>query len=457
MARTTDNNQGKELSKIFKTDDISLIHSDLIHIANQKIGDMINKNENLLVFPLSIDSYNDDLSSAAIFNLSNDKLFTHNIMGFVGCNNSELTISSRFYKGGNDYFLHYMLQKVFSINIFDLKHSSASENLWDFLLYLFPTLLKKALAQGLYKEYQKREYNNTNVRGTIDMNRHIKTNIPFNGKIAYRTREHSYENDITHLIRHTIEHIRVHKFGANILNNDPDTQKAVSQIIHATPSYDRNQRGSIIYKNYRPNNHPYFTEYRLLQKICLQILRYEGLTFGKEKDKVYGLLFDGAWLWEEYLNTILKSENFIHPRNKGKAEEKKPIYLFQDQQYKRFPDFYCRKNEIVLDAKYKHLEYANELSREDIHQIISYMYVLKSKHGGFIFPIEKTDTDKWDDSKLIGTLNGFGGNINLFGLSIASDASSFVDFCSSMKKVETVLLQNVSAIVKMHIAVSAVY
>lgn len=453
MYRTTDNNQGIEISKIFKPEDVSAIHADLSKIANQKIGDLIKSNENLLIFPSAIDEYNDDLSSGTIINLSGDKIFTHNIMGFVGCNDSELTIFSRFYSGENDYFLHYMLQKVFSINMFDLKHSAAKESLWDFLLYLFPSLLKKALSQGLFKEYQRRQHNNANVRGAIDMNRHIRTNIPFAGKIAYCTREHSYDNGMTHLIRHTIEHIRKHKFGANILNNDSDTQKAVLQIIHATPSYDRNQRVKIIHKNVNPSNHPYFTEYRVLQKICLQILRYEGLTFGKEKNKVYGLLFDGAWLWEEYLNTILKVQNFIHPRNKGKAGEKKPIYLFKDHLYKRFPDFYCRNKEIVLDAKYKHLEYTGEISREDIHQIISYMYVLKSKSGGFIFPVQKTNDDVWADSKLVGTLNGYGGNINLFGLPVVSDVKNFSEFCSAMKVVENDLLKNIGAIVNIALPV----
>ena len=60
--------------------------------------------------------------------------------------------------------------------------------------------------------------------------------------------------------------------------------------------------------------HPYYTEYTMLQKICLKILRHENIIFGNKKDKIYGLVFDGAWLWEEYLNTILH-EIFIHPEN----------------------------------------------------------------------------------------------------------------------------------------------
>ena len=37
-----------------------------------------------------------------------------------------------------------------------------------------------------------------------------KKNIPFMGKIAYTTREHSYNNNLTQLVRHTIEYIKTH-------------------------------------------------------------------------------------------------------------------------------------------------------------------------------------------------------------------------------------------------------
>lgn len=448
MYKTTDNNQGKKLSEIFKTEETSGIHDDLSKIANKKIGELISRNENLLVFPSVINEYNDDLDSNHILNLLDETIYTNNVLGFVGCNNTELTISSRFHGNGNDYFLHYMLQKVFSINMFDLKHSSEKENIWDFLIYLFPFLLKKALTQGLFKEYQKREYNNANVRGAIDVGRHIRKNLPFCGKITYQTREHSYDNNITQLIRHTIEHIRQHKFGGNILICNTDTQNAVLQIVNATRSYNRNHRIAIINRNIKPQNHPFFTEYKILQKICLQILRYDGLTYGKEKDKVYGLLFDGAWLWEEYLNIILQKEHFIHPRNKGKALQKKPIHLFIGNSYKRFPDFYCNIKEMVLDAKYKHLEHAGEIGRDDIHQIITYMYVLQSKSGGFIFPIKKSKEYDWSKPKSLGTLNGYRGNINLFGMPINQDIRVYSEFCDYMRSKEDDLLSNIIEIIK---------
>lgn len=441
--RTNDNNTRYEKGKQenLRGENLSLITgfseaedlNNLYKIANKTVKQLIDNEDFILIFPHSLNKYNDDIDKSKIFSLkenANEKILTtYNLMGFVGRNETQLTISSRFYPNGNDFFLHYMLHKVFAINIFSFDQTKDKPNIWDFLVYLFPYYLKQALNQGLFKEYQGREYNDANVKGPIDVARHIHINNPFMGKIAYRTREHSYDNRLTQLIRHTIEYIRIHKFSSGILMNDPDTRSAVSQIIYATPSYDRNGRLDIINQNLKPHNHPYFTEYAALKKICLQILRQEGLAFGVEKNKIYGLLFDGAWLWEEYLNTILKNENFIHPKNKGKFGDKNPIYLFEKDNYERFPDFYCNKKEIVLDAKYKRLKNSNEINRDDMHQIITYMYVLKSKFGGFILPDSETK------KIIIGTLNGYGNTIHQYALNVTPECKNdFTEYWKDMEK-----------------------
>ena len=237
------------------------------------------------------------------------------------------------------------------------------------------------------------------------------------------------------------QYIRVHKFGGGILFNDLDSLNAVNQIIYATPSYEKNSRLNIINKNIRPLNHPYFTEYPPLQKICLQILRQEGLTFGNEKDKVYGLLFDGAWLWEEYLFTILQKINFIHPLNKT---GEKPIYLFTKEgrnRVERFPDFY--KNGLVLDAKYKRLlgKEAENIDRNDMHQIITYMHVLKSNLGAFIFPIKSNNLSDNVSETSLGVLNGFAGEVKLYGIPIISQPKEeFLNFCKRMEYIENQLI-----------------
>ena len=433
MLRTTDNNCGIEIEN-------DLI-SDFELIANKRIDSLISeKNPNLLIFPNDLSQNGDKISEEHIFTLHDATLTTGNIMGFIGVNESEITIQSRFAKNNKDYFLHYMLQKVFSINLFDLKHGMNNESIFDFLLYLFPFYLKKALRQGLYKEYHKQEYNNSNVRGPVDFNRHIRHNIPFVGNVAYRVREHSFDNRITQLVRHTIEFIRQHKFAQGILDLDSETQSSVNEIIQVTPRYEYRERLAIINKNIKPFSHPFFFEYKELKKICMQILKYEGLKYGKEKDKVYGLLFDGAWLWEEYLDTFLMNCGFNHPKNKSSEGA---IYLFNNSKTKRFPDFW--KDNFILDAKYKRLE-GNYIDRNDMNQIISYMYVKKSMIGGFIVPSDSEDyRAKWTE---IGQLNGYGGKVNIWTLSIPQKTDNFKEFCNRMKENENMMLELIEIVEK---------
>ena len=106
----------------------------------------------------------------------------------------------------------------------------------NLLIFMFPRLLREALKQGLFKQYVKREYNDCNIRGTIDVNRHLRYNYPPNGRIAYRTKEFSYDNTLTQLIRHTIEYMNTLPMGRAILNGCKETEECVRMIVQATPS-----------------------------------------------------------------------------------------------------------------------------------------------------------------------------------------------------------------------------
>lgn len=410
---------------------------NLKKIADVKIKNLkLDDNPNLLVFPRDLNQYGDKISEQSIITLDGDKISTGNIMGFVGVNETQLDIRSRFAKNdGRDYFLHYMLQKVFAINLFDIKHTSNQEQIFDFLLYLFPYFLKKALAQGLFKKYQRFEHNDANLRGVIDVSRHIRQNIPFRGAVAYNTRQHSYDNHLTQLVRHTIEYIKTKPAGSCILNNDQDTKAGVSQIIAATQSYNVFERQRIISQNLRPVRHPYFSEYTALQSLCLKILRHENLKFGQEKNQVYGILFDGAWLWEEYLNVAIfepiEGVSFTHPKNKSDNVGKK---MFQNpHKVLCQPDFFV-DDKIVLDAKYKrHESLFLDKQREDRFQVLSYMHVFNALKGGLIVPSDETGIIEQGE-----ITNG--GTMYLFGLNVSHQCYSFVDYVKKMKSEEPKLL-----------------
>lgn len=410
---------------------------DELHLENlKKIAEnpidklSLDDNPNLLIFPQNYNEYGDKIGNQYVFEIDENKLKTNNIMGFIGYGKTKVRIHSRFAQGEDDYFLHYMLQKVFAINLFNLKYHADDESIFDFLIYLFPAFLKRAIRQGLYKEYQTRAYNDANIRGRIDISRHIRQNMPFAGNVAYSTREYAYDNHVTQLIRHTIEYISNHPYGGGILQNDDLTKDAVTMIREATPSYSHNERRRIVNQNLRPLHHPYFGEYRNLQRLCVQILHYEEIKYGRNENEIYGVLFDGAWLWEEYLNTILQNSGYIHPQNKI---SKGRIYLFDDRTGVRYPDFY--KDGIVLDAKYK--RYAElelqKLDGDDLHQVVTYMYVLGAQHGGFIVPKQH---NYYGLSSLPKTLKGYGGSMNIYGIIVDTPTNDFKAYCQQMSHYE---------------------
>ena len=411
---------------------------DLKEIADVGISDItLEDYPNLLVFPDSFESYDRDFGGKVICNIINDEkeLYTNSIVGFIGRNKTHLSIHSRFADDGDaDYFLHYMLQKVARINLFSLQHTMDEDSVFDFLIYLFPLYLKKAINQGIYKKYITKEYNDANVRGIIDVNRHIRFNEPFNGKVAYTTREYSYDNEVTQLIRHTIEFISKYKGSSDILNIDTDTRQAVSQMISATPSYVSSELQSVKHKNLRPIAHPYYSEYTPLQRLCLQILKHEELKYGQEDNEIYGVLIDAAWLWEEYLALLLEGKYVHYMKDKGKR-----FYLFENFQ-QIIPDYLSIDKKIVADAKYIPLNreswYGEEKATSIYYKTITYMYRFCSNKGYLFYPYPDEEVKPVQLKIKTETYGVNGGTITKLGLRIPSNCDSFASFTSLMYKYE---------------------
>lgn len=400
---------------------------DLLPIAGRTLKSL---GDDILVFPQDFDVYGDEIGNGVAFNIDGDKLRTGNIMGFIGRGDTMVKIGSRFDNNKGDYFMHYMLEKVLSINLFDLNYSTNSEEIFDFLPFLFPYYLKKALAQGIYKEYQTFKRNDSAFRGVLDVTRHIRLNYPATGNVAYKTREHTLDNSITELIRHTIECIERKDFCSSILRCDEDTKAFVAQIKSATPSYNAQDRQKVINANLRPKIHPYYSEYTSLCRLCLQILKNEEMKYGSDNDEIHGILFDGAWLWEEYLNTILEPLGIKHPKNKvGKGG----ISLFKNGRGRRYPDFYAEG--IVLDAKYKSYEGCDieDVAREDLAQIISYMYVQQA-HSGVVLSPGTTGRES------VSELKGHGGFMSLMTLAVPN-VDNYDSFVAQITQSETSLRQ----------------
>ena len=433
MMRITDNQH-----KIVKEEFVEG-YPKLSNLLLDRTLESLSQDERIFIFPNDLKNSPDLEKDQKIFETVNQKIKTGNVIGFLGYGQERLTISSRFSSESDDYFLHYLLQKVLHINLTSLDVAlSREDRLYQLLMYLFSKYLQAALRKGLYKEYHRFSHNDSNVKGAIDVRNHIKKNLPFTGNIAYTTREFTYDNPLMQLIRHTIEYIKNQKsIGREVLDNLLTSRENVAEIVRVTPSYKLADRAKIIRGNQsKLLRHAYFHEYRKLQELCLMILNQEKHGLGYQDQKIHGILFDIAWLWEEYVHTLLPKD-FIHPRNKEKLGG---ISVFSVGKRKVYPDFYQEELKIVLDAKYKKLELTEKgINREDLFQLISYSYILKAEKAGLVFPSE----DKVIDNE-IGKLAGYGALLKKWSIQIPQKSSSYREFCEMMENSEETFKRNIT-------------
>lgn len=415
LKSVTDNSRIDHLSEypIVK----NLINKDLAYL-NQS---------SFIIFPENISEVTDLQEDQTIFTQKNGEVRTSNVVGFLSDGVDELSIKSRFSNELNDdYFLQYMLQKVLNYNVIKQKINSSNENgYYDLLVFLFPYYLNKAVSQGVYKEYVKKQFNDANIKGTLDISRHIKSNVPFRGNVAYTTREFNFDNNVTELIRHTIDTIyKTHEF----LFVNPQVRDNVRSIKEVTKLFNVSDRERIVQNNIlNPVKHSYYSEYAILQKLCLKILNHELVNFGSTDETVNGIIFDVAWLWEEYIWKITEWDHY------GRKKGLKTLDFFEiletDNQQHRYPDF-AYKN-IPIDTKYKR----NLDKRNDYNQMTTYMHMMSSTRGMFLQP-SQVDSGNF----VLGTVFG-GGEISSYKFKIPQIYSNYEDFVSKME-IEENKLQN---------------
>ena len=120
--------------------------------------------------------------------------------------------------------------------------------------------------KGLFKKYIRHNYNDGNVKGTIDVARHIEKNTPFTGNVAYSQREFSFDNSLMELVRHAIEFIKRKPYGGKILIKVKDEVKLV---VDATQGYEPYDRQRIIEQNKKNA-----VRHLPLEQICGQLFWY---------------------------------------------------------------------------------------------------------------------------------------------------------------------------------------
>ena len=322
-----------------------------------------------------------------------------------------LQITSRF-DTEKPYFLATMLLRD-KIKVNDNMVLSNEDDLYDYmLLFWYKTRLLEAYEQGLYKTYRRFETNSERLRGAIDISQHIRLNAgQNNGKIASFYHENTLNNYLNHLIILAYEYMKK-KYPELIeqnIDNDLDL-KSIIESIRCEIGYNPLNSRVVIKENNKPISHPYFIGYEELRRICMKILRDEGISiWDANEERTKSILFYIPDLWELYLEDKIKANVRIGRDlySQGKtpggddaikvfgAMEATKNREFEQPTYPDFVFFNGQTPYFILDAKFKkgwNSSIATEEKNAKIGDLSDYdkcirdMNSLNAHATGVIFP-----------------------------------------------------------------------
>lgn len=288
---------------------------------------------------------------------------------------------------------------------------------------------------GIYKEYVRKRYNEYDFKGVMDINRHIKINNPFVGKTAYSTREYSYDNDILCLIRQTLDYIKDYfpDILKGYLNNNVILNEIIDAIENATPSYRMNVNYADSMKCRREITHPMYQKYEDVRKLALMILQESGQNvFDDKEEDTFGILIDISWLWEEFIAVKLLNEyGYLHmltDNSKGSLQWTKGKSWYPDCIEKG--EAHSKRN--IFDAKYKFWDWKK--NNDDIHQLLSYLFLTGGDTCGIIYPSQKEQSPEANPREINAFASFYNAKPKIYALPLFIPQGEYDDYGEYCKK-----------------------
>ena len=342
---------------------------------------------------------------------------TRNYIGKFVWQGLEIDIKSRF----SNTFLERMLN--FANDIF-LDDVSITGNKVDkdfdiskyIIYYMFIQNLEKAFLLGLPKAYKSIEHHEMKLKGKIDINKFIKYDIPFQGKISSVSREQKEIQEIIDVLYKAVKIID--KNNKAFLKNISHIKTHLKQ--YKSNNYVSNETINRALKSKALQN-PIFAPYKKVLEYARFIINGNNIEKNDGKQETFGFIINVAELFEIYITKLLQKEFsdwYVESPHLRLDEKFGKTYLYSR---KIIPDIVMikDKNVIVFDTKYKKMNFnyvkgnGVDVDRNDFFQINTYMSYYQNQNynvkiGGLLYPIEKS----FKENKYICHSETWFGNLN---------------------------------------------
>ena len=332
---------------------------------------------------------------------------TGNYVGKFKWEGLEIDIKSRF----SNTFLERMLNFANDIFLDDVS-ITGNQVKEDFdiskyiIYYMFVQNLEKAFLLGLPKAYKSIEHHEMKLKGKIDINKFIKYDIPFQGKISSVSREQKEIQEIIDVLYKAVKIID--KNNKAFLKNIAHIKTHLKQ--YKSNNYVSNETINKALKSKALQN-PIFAPYKKVLEYARFIINGNNIEEKNDgKQETFGFIINVAELFEIYITKLLQKEFSDWYVESPKIELYSTPQMFY--QRKIIPDIVMKKasDVLVFDTKYKKMTMqgknkngAGDVDRNDFFQINTYMSYYQNhpdkynvKIGGLLYPIEKSFKENKD-------------------------------------------------------------
>ena len=392
---------------------------------------------------------------------------TQNYVGVLWHSGETILIRSRF-DGGNGFFTTHILSGALDIQglyLPDMHPELAGENMSMLLLACcLVSQIKLAQRQGLYRSYTRYERNDSHPRGQIDVSRHIRLNPSANGKVAYSGRERSLDNSINRIIlkAYSLLEERHKPLITALVNNSRSVKNCIEQLRGSVREVSRQELSALLRQRERRINSPLYKEWEKVYQTARMILRHmaQDLAHGSDHG-TDGILFDMNEMWELYLERLLREQipeglhleaQFEYPVLDGKrifrpdfcwnlTEGGKTVFL-ADAKYRDAWSSIAKYDAAKWDKK------TRRDTRQDVFQILAYMYTRGCAHSAVICPV-RADTAGVSHRKYLVNKDVTGSaSLHVFGLNIPKTCTAMDEFEREIRVSEEKLKEELKEILR---------
>lgn len=262
--------------------------------------------------------------------------------------------------------------------------------LFEVYIRMFLEEVGRLIKRGLKAGYVYREANESFLKGRLDFNRHLKTNLNHKERFFVGYDEFEANRPENKLIKSTLRYVKQR-------THDPKNLRDCRRFLMIFADIDESDNYEKDFASYSANRN--MMEYDTVLKWCRIFLMNKSFTAFRGNDIAFALLFPMEQLFESYVADRIR--HHMDAQKYHVSAQDKRFHLFDSpRKFALRPDIvisnYETSAKVVLDTKWKMLspQYQNYgISQADMYQMYVYHKKYKPEKVILLYPFNQAFDD----------------------------------------------------------------